>query len=415
MSSYNPPSESITQFNSSLFNQPVVSLSQEEADLLYLSKTKNDISTASSTTFNGGVSIGGMLDLISGANTSELSQSVKDFEIKNNTPSGFINFFVQSGAGTSNNCLTLSNTGAQPGVIVKGDTPLFTKIIKSTTTSATTHTLFDNMVSPAKLTIGGTASTNEIRGNTTFLQNATIGSDGASNNLSIKGELRCYDTDTPYTSYARIINLLTSTVPSIVYEPPNVASSVHIFKAYTSGGLLTGSLLEINSTSIQARTTIVCSGRVNFSTSTPYSFPFSSNTSLGYYLKATGTAVTSSTYTSGTYVNLLTTSTIPLGVWRIDYTATNSVSVGGNITATDTMISSSTGTGTTTSNTPVAFTGSQNKTHTTENYGSGDSHTVNGSFTYQQSTAGVLYLVFRRTFVSGTYSWVGEVSITRLS
>jgi hypothetical protein len=61
MSSYNPPSESITEFNTSLFNQPEETLSQAEADKLYLSKTKNDTSSASLTTFNGAVNVGGIM------------------------------------------------------------------------------------------------------------------------------------------------------------------------------------------------------------------------------------------------------------------------------------------------------------------------------------------------------------------
>ena len=52
MSVYRPPTEDITEFNSSLFNQPVINLTQAEADLLYLSKTKTDTSTAPVTTFN---------------------------------------------------------------------------------------------------------------------------------------------------------------------------------------------------------------------------------------------------------------------------------------------------------------------------------------------------------------------------
>ena len=40
MSVYNPPIEDITSFNTLLFNQPEVILSQAEADLLYLSKIK---------------------------------------------------------------------------------------------------------------------------------------------------------------------------------------------------------------------------------------------------------------------------------------------------------------------------------------------------------------------------------------
>ena len=57
MSSYNPPTENLPTFNSSLFNQPEETLSQAEADKLYLSKTKNDTSTAT-TTFQNNVTIG---------------------------------------------------------------------------------------------------------------------------------------------------------------------------------------------------------------------------------------------------------------------------------------------------------------------------------------------------------------------
>ena len=55
MASYNPPTEDLPIFNTSLFNQPEETLSQAEADLLYLSKTKTDISTAPLTTFNNQV------------------------------------------------------------------------------------------------------------------------------------------------------------------------------------------------------------------------------------------------------------------------------------------------------------------------------------------------------------------------
>jgi len=56
---YNPPTEDITQFNSSLFNQPEEILSQAEANLLYLSKKNSDTSTAALTTFNNQVDIKG--------------------------------------------------------------------------------------------------------------------------------------------------------------------------------------------------------------------------------------------------------------------------------------------------------------------------------------------------------------------
>ena len=59
MASYNPPTENITSFNSSLFNQPEETLSQAEADKLYLSKTKTDTSTAPLTIFNNQVDFKG--------------------------------------------------------------------------------------------------------------------------------------------------------------------------------------------------------------------------------------------------------------------------------------------------------------------------------------------------------------------
>ena len=59
MASYNPPSENLPTFNSTLFNQPEETLSQAEADKLYLSKTKTDTSTATLTTFDNRVDIKG--------------------------------------------------------------------------------------------------------------------------------------------------------------------------------------------------------------------------------------------------------------------------------------------------------------------------------------------------------------------
>ena len=299
MSSYNPPTEDITQFNSSLFNQPVVSLSQEEADQLYLSKTKNDISTASSTTFNGQVNING---------------------------------------------------------------------------------------------------------------NSVVGTNGSSNRLSINGELRLDDTASPYTSYGKISNLLATAVPSVVYESPNVANSSHVFKCYNSGSVLTSALFDITSTNNISRQNLTLLNRLNFSSFSPYSFPFSSNTSLGYYLKATGSGTSVTTATPKT---ILTTASIPIGVWRIDFSVQNVVgSAGaGTITQAQSYISTTLDGAI---GTAVAFTGSVIRSHISEVYANDDIQVITSSFTYNQSAAGALYLNIVRTFVTGTYSFTGEVSITRI-
>jgi hypothetical protein len=66
MASYNPPSEYITEFNTTLFNNDTIpvatgggtgDLTKAQADTYYLSKTTTDTSTSPTTTFNGEVNI----------------------------------------------------------------------------------------------------------------------------------------------------------------------------------------------------------------------------------------------------------------------------------------------------------------------------------------------------------------------
>ena len=72
MANYNPPTEDITVFNTSLFNQPENILTQGEADLLYLSKKKSDTSTAGNTTFTGTIKVEYELDVAVGPNNAKL-------------------------------------------------------------------------------------------------------------------------------------------------------------------------------------------------------------------------------------------------------------------------------------------------------------------------------------------------------
>lgn len=407
MSAYNQPTESLPSFNNEVFSQPIVNLSQAEADLLYLSKTKNDISTASSTTFNGDVNVGGMLDLTSGENTSEIFQSATTLTIANRTPSGGTTISNQTPGGANISMITFSAFSAvNPIIQIEGNNYLNAKLIKSTTPTSAFHTLFDNMTTNGLLTIGGTASTNTIRGNTTFPQNVTIGTDGVSNDLSLKGELRCYDTTSPYTTYAKISTsgLITT------YEAPNGISTSHMFKTYNSSGVLTGSQFEVTATANISRQTHTFTNRINWSVSS-YNFGSFTSNNLGYYLKATGT---SQSVTSATPTTILTTSSIPIGVWRIDFSVQLTVGAtgAGTITQSQSYLS-------TTLNgavgTAVSFTGSTLRSHTSEVYANNDIQVITSSITYNQSTAGVLYLNILRTFGTGTYSFIGEVAITRLA
>jgi hypothetical protein len=407
MSAYSAPTEDITEFNTSLFNQPEETLSQAEADKLYLSKTKNDTSTATLTTFNGEVSVGGTLT------GSSLIQS--------NTTSATTNkLFDNLFSGSTLAIGTLSSTNSIYGTTTFSNAVSVGQTLQSNNINGTINTGIKNLFSllTGTLNIGqATTSLINLKGpttfdlNTTFSQNVTIGTDGVANDLSIKGELRCYDTASPYTSYAKISTITTTspTIPSVTYESPNIASSYHIFKAYSSAGLLTGSLFEINSTSVLSRAALILTNRLNFSTSTPYSFPFTSNTSLGYYLKATGTGTA---VTSATPKTILTTATIPIGVWRIDFSVQNTITAGGIITQEQNYVSNILDGAIATA---VPFTGSINRSHVNEVYALNDVQVITSSFTYNQSTAGVLYLNIVRTFGSGTYSFIGEIAVTRLA
>jgi len=373
MANYNPPTEDITSFNTSLFNQPEVILSQAEADLLYLSKVSSTISTAGLTTFNNGVSVGGnitgssliqsnttsastnsiynnlftgstltigtagspntingattlntdvntSLFLKSGSDFTELNQTGSVFTFANKTNSGSMSMFCKTAGGFNQGMtLTASSLEFNPNTFLK------CRQLKSSVSTGA-HTLFDDMTTGGTLTIGGTSSTNSIQGNTTFPQNALF------------------------------------------------------------------------------------SSRLNFNASS-YSFPFSSNTSLGYYLKTTGTGTG---VTSATPKSIVTTASIPVGVWRIDFSVQNVVgaSGAGTITQSQSYLSTSLDGNV---GTAVSFTGSIIRSHVSEVYGNNDVQVIHSSITYNQSTAGVLYLNIVRTYTTGTYTFTGEIGLTRLA
>ena len=371
MSSYTAPTENLTTFNSSLFSRPEVILSQEEADLLYLSKKNNDISTASLTTFNGQVSVGENI------------------------------------------------TGSS--------------LIQSNTTSVSTNSLYNNLFTGSTLVIGTSNSTNTIQGQTTFTNLVS-----ASNNIntnSINGILNT-GTKSLYTSLTGTLNICQASTTLINVKGPTTfdlnttisdGSSffARLIKSSSSNGshslfdnMISGGILNIgaaNSTNvIRGDTTFaqnaICNNRLNWG-STSYSFPFASSQSIGYYLKETGTGTT---VVNATPTTILTTANIPIGVWRIDFSVTNVVGAAGagTITQAQSFVSTTTNGAVATA---VDFTGSVIRSHVSEVYGNNDVQEINGSFTYQQSTAGVLYLNIVRSFSTGTYSFTGEVAITRLA
>lgn len=486
---YSPPTEDITQFNSSLFNQPIISLSQAEADKLYLSKTKNDTSAATLTTFNGGTSIkgnssfgvsntsGGILTLYRKLQIQDINGNATGYGemyfgsspelgiYAISVPSTLVQTFVRlynCAAGSTTPILRFEVGNA---VTITDGTLLNTRQIKSTSTASTTHTLFDNMTTGGVLTIGNTASSNTINGNTDFGSNVSI-----KNKLKLSQSINV-DTNTTLNlnfpiAETTVIRTTTAGVTAITIALPNVTANevglmFNFFKfqtnlavtftttspilIYTLNSLGAGSTSNTSLLSVdKMMTTLMCgtyggsfywvevsnystfdreynngiyprlttennfSNRLNFSAAS-YSFPFSSSQSLGYYLKTTGTGTT---VTSATPKTILSTASIPIGVWRIDFSVINLVTSAGTITQSQTYISPTLDGNIATA---VDFTGSVIRSHVSEVYALNDVQEIAGSFTYQQTTAGVLRLNIVKSFGSGTYSFTGEIAITRLA
>jgi len=403
MSSYDAPIENINVFNDSLFNQPEVILTQAEADLLYLSKTKNDISTASSTTFNGQVNVGGNI------------------------------------------------TGST--------------LIQSNTTSATTNRIFDNLFSGSTLTLGTSTSSNTINGNSDFGSIVSIKNKlklSQMTNIDIDSSaFVALDFPLSEVNTIRAAGLTAATIqlPAVTLNEAGLMFSFFKFQTnlaitftstsaiFTLNNLGSGPTTNTSLLSVDKQmTTLMCgfygiarywievsnystfdrdynnsiyprlslensfSNRLKFS-GTSYSFPFASSQSLGYYLESTGT---SQTVVSATPKTILTTPTIPIGVWIINFSVQLTVGATGAGTITQsqsylsTTINGAVGTA-------ISFTGSILRSHTSEVYANNDIQVITSSITYNQSTAGPLYLNILRTFGTGTYSFIGEVAITRIA
>jgi hypothetical protein len=311
MSNYNPPTENITQFNTSLFNQPEVILTQGEADLLYLSKTTSGTSTAGNTTFTGTI---------------------------NSTIINTVNTYT---------CSVGTQVSAQQRTVNVGNGG---NIIGN-----------DDVIVGYNITCGGSFCVAVGRSSTTSYQtqSTAIGA-----NTSV-----LYDSST-----------------ALGYGATATAANQVVLGRSTE--------------------TVIITNRISFTPSS-YSFPFSSSLNQGYYLLMVGS---STSLTTATITNILATSSIPIGVWRIDYSITMTADTAGTITLSRSVVST-----TTASLTPVSYTGSSLRSPLSEVYAIGDIQILNGSFTYNQSTAGVIYLNVSRTFATGTFSCIGTLSITRIA
>jgi hypothetical protein len=354
-------------------------------------------------------------------------------------------------------------------VTITDGTILNTRQIKSTSTASTAHTLFDNMTTGGVLAIGNTASSNTINGNTNFVSSVAL----KNNRYKICEQLDftaspTYTITIPMSQTYTIrsaFTAITITLPSItvvdagtiinlvkVAGSSNIAATINntggfgINTIYTQNDLAVGSFsnttllglnkmattlmaaattggfaywLEINGASTydiaqnnltyaRLSTENNFTNRLNFTGAT-YSFPFSSSQSLGYYQTFTGTG---QVVTSGTAASILTTTSIPIGVWRVDFSVKNTVVVpGGIITSAQSYIALSS-----TPTTPLTFTGALVRSDVSESYSGGDIQILTSSFTLNASVAQTYVLTIFRT-ISGApqFTFLGEMSITRIA
>jgi hypothetical protein len=316
MAASNPPTENITSFNSSLFNQPQVNLTQSQADLLYLSKTTTDTSTAGNTTFTGTIN-------------STIIKTVN-----------------------SNTCSIGTNVSAQQRTVNVG-------------------------------TGNNIGNDDVVLGYAAFCAGSFSVAIGR-------------NASTSYQTQCTAIGA-NSSVPN----PYDYSTAIgYSATATASNQVVLGTSSE----------TVIIPNQIRFSKSA-YSFPFASNQIQGYYSLNGGS---STSLTTATITNILT-SAVPIGVWRIDYTIQMTADTGGTVTNSRSVISATSASLTPTQWGALPYTGSSLRSHVSEVYTAGDIQIINGSFTYNQPTAGNLYLNVLRTFATGTFSCIGSMSITKLA
>lgn len=296
-----------------------------------------------------------------------------------------------------------SGTSTSPSTTFNGTVSVGGNLTSSSIKSGTiagANALFDNMTTNGVLTIGGTTSTNSIRGNTSFTQDVNV----TGQTLGCR-EIRFNDYSGAAVNQQQVY--LSGTIFDFVALFNN---NTYNFYCKNAGGTNQIAAIAIQHAGIAINNILTLVSRLNFNV-TSYIFPFSSSQSLGYYLKATGSSQPLTTNVSTT---ILTTSTIPIGVWRIDFSVQLNATATGSHTITQSQSYLST-----ISNgaiaTAIPFTGSTLRSHTSETYAQNDIQIITSNITYQQTTAGVLYLNVLRTFTTGTFNAIGEVSITRIA
>jgi hypothetical protein len=470
MTSYAAPIEDITEFNSSLFNQPQIYLTQAQANLLYLSKTNNDTSTATLTTFSGEIlaskiSLSGSGGLytryiystfntgsheIFGAMTTAGTLTIGG-TLSTNSIRGVTTFpqrvvvgttNIYPAIGTANTVIGTTTAGANLGATSASNVIIGSGNIGSALTTGSNNVMLGvsselGATNVNAITIGngvsgrgnsgvyiGTSVTslgsgirntligsNTITGGTNPSDSVALGyaaGFNGNNSIAIGNTSRVNGTGADNIVIGTNSEILAGTTGVNGIALGNAAKvNANISNSVAIGA---GAIASVSNTIVLGRTTetVIIPNRIQFTPAT-YSFPFASSQQLGYYLKTTGTATG---VTSATPTSIVTTSSIPVGVWRIDFSVQNSITAGGTITQAQSYISNTLDGNV---GTAVSFTGSILRSHVSEVYATSDVQIITSSLTYQQTTAGVMYLNIVRSYATGTYSFTGELSVTRIA
>lgn len=168
------------------------------------------------------VSVSGTLNLTSGVNTSEIVQSGTTLTIANKVPSSTMVFTTQTSGGANQGMTLTSTLLALNNFVV-----LNARNIRSTS-AGSSHNFFDDLIINGTLTIGGTASTNGIRGNTTFTQDVNLSSRLQIRSTQYVGGVQTISTINPSAlifPLEEIIVLSNATASTIVITLPTITAS----------------------------------------------------------------------------------------------------------------------------------------------------------------------------------------------
>jgi len=470
MATYYPPTEDITEFNTALFTNEPDAISQGQASLLYLSKVNSDTSTAPQTTFTNNVSftvlpqssavpsnlpdlvnksytdttfqtIANMVNYLTTAVASATYQTIAGMSAYLTTASASATYQTIAGmsayltiASASITYLTTASASATYQTIAGMSAYLTTASASATYQTIANMTNYVDRTGSLTETINGFKTfTNNVKINTATTPSLIleVSATEYSNIRQSGSELQFQNRSTLSAStrfsFSGVSQLtigqglvITQTdveLQTRLLKSVDTAGAHTLFDNMTGGSLTIGGTASTNSirgdTSLPQNVVIggtASIGGIITLTTSSYSFPLPSTQNLGYYYQETGASYNvSNVFNPETIFN--TSITIPVGIWRVDFTIQTTCVAAGTISTAQSYVS-------TLSNQPISsavpFLGAIIQTTIPKVFALNEVDLMISSFTYYQTTAGQVRITVARTY-TGTYGIVGAMAFTRIA